>query len=182
MIPLSYLSAEEWKIGLSLNSDSIQMSVGVDIFQGAFLSLEGGSSWEYQADMRMDDAKFRSVLRYTPPWFKKVSPYISTGFQYSYINTGYTDFWVPGIEAGLGVLFPAGRKNEFYLEGGWQYARKNIQTRYSMESYELIYEETWKAPPFYLGLGWRISPWNRNEKNNKETLQIATDQEINGRT
>lgn len=167
--PLLSLGAEEWKLGLGVSSDSLQVNLGVDVFQGGFLSLEGGSSWEYQADMRMDDAKFRSVLRYTPPCFKKMTPYLSSGFQYSFINTGYTKFWVPGVEAGLGILFPAGSKNEFYLEGGWQYARKKIKSHYSMESFEILYQEIWKAPPFYLGLGWRISIWNREDKNNENS-------------
>jgi hypothetical protein len=159
MIQSLFLYSKDLKLGLGMSSDGLLVSLGVDIFEDTLLSFEGGISWEYEVDMRLDDVKTHTVLRYTIPLFKSINPYLLGGFQYSYINTGYTTFWVPGIDLGLGVLLHTGLKNEFYIECGWQYVSKKINSNYSMESYEIYYEETWKAPPLYLGFGWRISPW-----------------------
>lgn len=156
LISLVSLQAENWKAGLNLGTDSIEISVGVEFFDCLFISLEGGTSWEREADMRMDDAEFGTVVRYMPPLFNKISPYVSSGFQLLYINTGYTSFWAPGIEAGLGIQIPIGSFNEIFLEGGWQYAAKEILSRRTVGSSEVLYEETWRSPALYLNLGWRI--------------------------
>ncbi len=169
LLPVLQSGAREWKVGSGLSSGSVYLSVGTEIFRGGFLSLEGGPSWELQHDMRMDDSKFRSVLRYTPHEFKRISPYLSAGLNYSYINTGYTTFGVPGADAGMGILFPAGSRNEFYLEGGVQYAVKNIESRYSMRDFEILYQETWQAMPAYLAFGWRMSFCNRKDQLNENS-------------
>lgn len=161
LIFLVSMEAEKWKTGLNLGTESIELAVGVEFFDCLQLSLEGGTSWERESDMRIDDAKFGTVLRYVPPLFNSFSPYILTGFQYRHINTGYTSFWTPGIEVGLGLLIPIGARNEILLEGGWQYATKMITSRKPIGPGEVIYEETWRSPALYLNLGWRLNFWSR---------------------
>lgn len=157
------VQGEEWKAGVNVGLNSLQATIGVEFLDSMSISFEAGSSWETKADMRMDDARFKTVLRYAPPLSSKLFPYIASGFQCLYINRGYTTFWTPGVEVGLGLQIPVGPRNEIFLEAGWQYAEKAIISRKIINSIEVLYEDEWRASPVYLSLGWRISLWERGE-------------------
>jgi|GEM_PF-4614769 len=151
----SVLPCEDWRGGVSLSSDALLISTEREVLDNLFMGIELGPAWEREADFRIDDFLVRTTVRWFPPLFAGLYPYFLTFAELWCVDTGYAQFAAPGICLGAGWSLPVGRSHALFIEGGWQFARRHINTSYETTSYAVFYNEMWSAPSLLITIGWR---------------------------